>query len=249
MRRRAGNGKRKINTKSLVNQSLYIKCKGEILSPYIFPEFPAILYNLQKRQKESEFREFVKPTERPKLSEFCTNLTGITQDLVDNGNIITEVLNRFHDWLADILTRKKLCLPKTDIDNLNGNIAFVTWSDWDFGVCLKRELTRKSIKKPLYYNNWIDLQAVYKVTWLYVHEEKIKLIKLSLQKKYHYRPMNFSDSLRHLNMEFEGRPHCGMDDAKNLARLAGRLADDGALIAITTDLQPQRILYRPFFSY
>jgi hypothetical protein len=33
--------------------------------------------------------------------------------------------------------------------------------------------------------------------------------------------------LNQLGMQFEGRPHCGMDDARNIARILIRLAADG----------------------
>lgn len=42
-------------------------------------EFPAVLLNTSTGEVESEFHTYVQPQERPILSEFCTELTGITQ--------------------------------------------------------------------------------------------------------------------------------------------------------------------------
>ena len=42
-------------------------------------EFPAILLNLQTGNIESEFHQYVLPEENPLLSDFCKQLTGITQ--------------------------------------------------------------------------------------------------------------------------------------------------------------------------
>lgn len=39
-------------------------------------EFPAVLLNLATGVIEEQFHQFVMPTERPQLSDFCTNLTG-----------------------------------------------------------------------------------------------------------------------------------------------------------------------------
>jgi len=43
-------------------------------------------------------------------------------------------------------------------------------------------------------------------------------------------------------MKFEGREHSGIDDARNISRLACRLVQDGASLKITTDLSPLDVL-------
>lgn len=42
-------------------------------------EWPTLLYNLKTGQLEDTFHEYVKPVLRPKLTDFCTELTGIEQ--------------------------------------------------------------------------------------------------------------------------------------------------------------------------
>lgn len=81
---------------------------------------------------------------------------------------------------------------------------------------------------PVYFNHWIDMRALY-------------------LKYYKYRPTNFTDSLNHLGMQFEGRAHSGIVDARNLASLCGRMVKDGHLITITTDLYPNKFVYRLFY--
>lgn len=46
---------------------------------FIAVEFPAVLLNTSTGEVESEFHTYVQPQEHPILSEFCTELTGITQ--------------------------------------------------------------------------------------------------------------------------------------------------------------------------
>lgn len=36
--------------------------------------------------------------------------------------------------------------------------------------------------------------------------------------------------LSHLGMQFEGRPHCGLDDARNIANVLIRMMTDGATV-------------------
>lgn len=42
-------------------------------------EFPAVLLNTTTGELESEFQQYVMPDEHPILSDFCTELTGISQ--------------------------------------------------------------------------------------------------------------------------------------------------------------------------
>ena len=42
-------------------------------------EFPAVLLNTNSGEIESEFHMYVQPQEHSKLSDFCKELTGITQ--------------------------------------------------------------------------------------------------------------------------------------------------------------------------
>ena len=51
-----------------------------------------------------------------------------------------------------------MCLNCDDID-----IYTCNFTDWDFGVCLHYECRRKQIRKPGYFNQWIDVRALYKV--------------------------------------------------------------------------------------
>lgn len=130
--------------------------------------------------------------------------------------------------MKDIVDKNNLILYKTTSSNINGNTALMTWSDWDFGVCLKKECSRKRIKKPTYFDQWIDLRALYR-------------------EHYKYRPTNFSDALSNVGMTFIGNEHCGLDDARNIALLAYKMCEDGAQLKITKDLRAQFLYNRSAF--
>ena len=42
-------------------------------------EFPVLLYNIESKEVEATFHEYVKPRLQPVLTSFCTDLTGIRQ--------------------------------------------------------------------------------------------------------------------------------------------------------------------------
>ncbi|XP_037032978.1 ERI1 exoribonuclease 2-like [Bradysia coprophila] len=180
-------------------------------------EFPAVLVDLYDQKILSEFHQYIVPIESPTLSEFCVNFTGITQETITNDAVPLQTgLLKFNQWLTESIEKYELALPKVG-DEHSATCAFVTWSDWDFGVCLRKECDRKGIKKSHHFDRWVDLKATFK-DW------------------YKYRPKNFADAMKFVGMIFKGREHSGIDDARNIARLACRLVRDGAPISITTDL-------------
>jgi hypothetical protein len=63
-------------------------------------EFPVVLVDPATMQVVDEFHYFVTPTERPEITPFCTELTGITQDMVSRGIALPDSLIRFDEWLA-----------------------------------------------------------------------------------------------------------------------------------------------------
>lgn len=90
-------------------------------------EFPAVLINLESGEIEKEFHKYLRPIEKPELSDYCKNLTGISQETVDKGELFPDVMEEFKIWIKETIKEKGLILPKTRKSNLNGNCALVTW--------------------------------------------------------------------------------------------------------------------------
>lgn len=99
----------------------------------LFQEIGAALLNLRSGLIESEFHEFVRPKERPNLSEYCINLTRITQELINRQDTFTIVYPRFIEWLNGISTEKQLRFaePNQRSTQNNRNASFCTWTWWD----------------------------------------------------------------------------------------------------------------------
>jgi 3'-5' exoribonuclease 1 len=63
-------------------------------------EFPIVLVDGTTFDIVDEFRSYVKPGINPILSEFCIELTGITQETVDQSPDFVQVLNEFQVFMA-----------------------------------------------------------------------------------------------------------------------------------------------------
>ncbi|KAJ4944256.1 hypothetical protein JOQ06_012801 [Pogonophryne albipinna] len=197
-------------------------------------EFPAVLLNTSTGEIESEFHTYVQPQERPLLSEFCTELTGIKQVQVEAGIPLQICLSRFNRWLQKMQVEKGLVFPngqqKSSAPSPSQKpCAFVTWSDWDLGVCLQYECKRKQLHKPDVLNSWIDLRGTYRMF-------------------YDKKPKGLNGALQDLGIQFSGREHSGLDDSRNTACLAVRMMRDGCVMKITRSLEKAPSMVKPMFG-
>jgi len=126
-------------------------------------EFPSVLYKLENNnlEKIGEFHEYVKPIINPKLSNFCTELSGIQQETVDKADIFEKVYNRHQKWIKDNVK---------DLDNL----YFLTCGAWDLRTQLPRELKNKKLKTNSIYNYYINIKDEYEYFYKKKHQEWIK---------------------------------------------------------------------------
>ncbi|ORX87286.1 hypothetical protein BCR32DRAFT_228129 [Anaeromyces robustus] len=152
-------------------------------------EFPAILVRSYTNEIESEFHEYVKPTNNPILTDYCKKLTGITQEQIDNADVFTVVLEKFEKWLGNYSTYPF------------NNICFVTDGPWDIRDFIRKQCEFSNINRPPYFHHWINLRALFKCFY------KTREWK------------NLNGMLSHLNMTFEGHEHCGLDDTRNITRI------------------------------
>lgn len=99
------------------------------------------------------FQSYCRPVINPKLSEFCKELTGITQEQVDQADTFPLVLERFETWLKNHKLGTK------------NKFAMATDGPWDmgrflFGQCkvllfiyfLKIYTESVILKKKRFYN-------------------------------------------------------------------------------------------------
>ncbi|XP_058954376.1 3'-5' exoribonuclease 1-like [Pocillopora verrucosa] len=168
-------------------------------------EFPAVLLDAVTLEKVSEFHEYCKPQDKPELSQFCQNLTGVTQEIVDNADTFSGVLDNFHQWLRDHKLGSEY------------KFAVVTDGPYDMKRFFSGQCQLCSIPIPKYARKWINLRKLYRNFY--------KVLNGTLE-----------DMVNNLGMKFEGRPHCGMDDARNIARILRKMVQDGCEIKFNESL-------------
>ncbi|KAK9802911.1 hypothetical protein WJX73_005540 [Symbiochloris irregularis] len=151
----------------------------------------------------ADFQEYVRPTQNPILTAFCTQLTGISQDRVNAGIPLAEAMTRLHAWLHErgFLAPGCRLLP-------------VTWSEWDLKIQLESECKWRQIAIPGYLRRWHDLRPTCKQ----MHVSRVNGLRGSVEAA---------------GLQWQGRLHSGIDDARNTAALAAHLIRRGAVLNVT----------------
>jgi len=62
-------------------------------------EIGAVMVDTKTLKVVREFQTFIKPIRYPLLTDFCRELTKITQENVDNAPLFPEAINNFKQWL------------------------------------------------------------------------------------------------------------------------------------------------------
>lgn len=178
-------------------------------NPQEIIEFPTLLYNVENRVIEDTFHFYIKPDVHSELSQFCTNLTGITQEQIDNDGIqLKDALQRHDIWLQEANL-----IPQHQNGNYNDNdqihsFVYLTCGDWDLKTCLPRQLEHMNEKVPKYFMNWLN-------------------VKKEFAKVYNRKARGMVEMLNMLELELEGRHHSGIDDCHNISRICTKMLEDG----------------------
>ncbi|KAF8061507.1 ribonuclease H-like domain-containing protein [Lyophyllum atratum] len=207
-------------------------------------EFPVCLMRWKDRTDDhkasqlevvEEFRSFVKPTWQPTLSQFCTDLTGITQEQVDCAPLFPAVLASF----------QKFMIKHGLIDEGTGDrlIRFCWCSDGPFDI---RDFVVKQCfisKVPM--PGWIQGDVLDVRTsvldWLHSREPPKNTPAAKVWDGPRRRTLNISAQLKALGLpSFEGRQHSGIDDSRNIAKIVAELARRGISLHPNTAIQPNR---------
>jgi len=159
-----------------------------------------------------EFRTFVRPTWKPTLSSFCTQLTGISQSQVDTAPLFPEALVKLEAFL----------IKNGLIDAKTGQrlVRFCWCSDGPFDIrdFVVKQCFISQIKMPTWFQgDVLDVKSL--VIRISSTSNKAYAAK---QKR---RSMKIPDQLKALDLPaFEGRHHSGIDDTRNIAKIVIELA-------------------------
>lgn len=209
-------------------------------SIFFSKEFGAVLVNLRSGAIESEFHEYVRPTNHPHLSNYCVNLTRISQQLIDRQQRFPVVYQKFINWLNEMRTTKQLRFATPNNRSANhANTTFCSWTNWDLGTFFLWDCTRHGIRRPDYLRAWVDGKKIFMVIFLAetknmpnIYQSNYWIIFL-FQKK-HSNKCTFDQALEVMNIGRSGTAHSAIDDAKTLSTLIIRLYRGGVRISEAT---------------
>ncbi|WP_022755844.1 3'-5' exonuclease [Butyrivibrio fibrisolvens] len=145
---------------------------------------------LDENYKEiSSFRTYVKPEYNEGITKKITKLTGITTEMVQSAPLFTEALNMFTSW----------CLGTGD------DVTIYAWSESDFDQ-IKGEMSLKEYEisdkeQAVLDRKWSDFQAEFDA-------------HLGFEKQ-----VSLKTALDMAGVDFSGREHDALDDARNTAEL------------------------------
>ena len=180
-------------------------CHGKQPKPQEIIEFPTLLMNVKTGEIEREFHFYIKPDVHPTLSEFCTELTGITQEIIDEKGLpLTESLKLHRKWIDDCgIVPWHLCRGEED-----KTFLYLTCGDWDLNQCLPRQLKYHGQSPDACFKAWINIKKVF---W----------------SMYTMKCKGMLHMLDHFGMKLKGRHHSGIDDCRNIARVCKQMIKDG----------------------
>ncbi|XP_054259934.1 ERI1 exoribonuclease 3-like [Macrosteles quadrilineatus] len=152
-------------------------------------EFPCIWVD-SNLNVVSTFHKYVKPVYNPVLTPFCTQLTGIVQEMVEKEETFDQVLSRFLTWIKN---------TEATIGNQQTK-TFITCGDWDLKVMLPNQCKLSKLPVPPIMTHWLNLKKVF---YEYTN----------------YYPKSLKDMCHHLDYKFTGREHSGIDDCRNILEI------------------------------
>lgn len=197
-------------------------------------EFPCMKLSTKTWEVESQFHTYVRPVANPVLTSFCTELTGIVQDMVDGQPTLEETLKIFDDWLKSegLISGKSIDQGSIDQRSHDGSPtdqrsgdqqsadqrsiswAFVTCGDWDLKSMLRGQCDNFGYDRPTYFRRWINIKKIF--------YQQFKIF-----------PKGMMQMLEHLNLAHEGRHHSGIDDVRNIVQIARVLGLRGVYYDLT----------------
>ncbi|KAI3411733.1 hypothetical protein GPALN_001800 [Globodera pallida] len=197
--------------------------KGEYEYDHEIIEFPAVLVSVRSKKIIDTFRAVIRPKNNSNLTKYCTQLTGITQKMVDEANTFPEALDMFRCWMA-----------KHGLDGLHnkgGNcrrFCYVTDGPWDIAKFMQADCIKWGMPIPHDFRAFLNLRRAFVNFYCHVRPGNPNPVRLP--------NADLGEMLKRLGMQFEGHEHCGMDDTFNIARIVTKMLKDRAELRVNEKL-------------
>ncbi|KAK7110273.1 3'-5' exoribonuclease 1-like [Littorina saxatilis] len=106
------------------------------------------------------------------------------------------------------------------------SFAVVTDGPWDIQRFMSKQCEISKLPFPRWARRWINLRKAF-------------------CNFYDCKRLNLQHMLTNLGLQFEGRPHCGLDDSKNIARIVCHLLEDGCIFKVNEVFDNRSNLPKP----
>lgn len=112
---------------------------------------PCVVYDIENDiiKRDIDFSYFCKIN--TKLTQFCTKLTSITQEMSDSGESLSELLKLHSKWMFT--------------NDLIDKSIFVTCGDWDLKTALPTHCKLLGIKYQNYFKKWCNVKIMFEKTY------------------------------------------------------------------------------------
>ncbi|KAF8311258.1 hypothetical protein DL93DRAFT_2044644, partial [Clavulina sp. PMI_390] len=204
-------------------------------------EFPVVLLRWEDADQDrrasrlvkvSEFRSLCRPTWRPRLTDFCTALTGITQDDIDQAPEWPQVVEEFDQWLA--------ANGLIDLQSGQRLQKFIFCCDGPFDIrdfVPKQSFISKTPMRDYFLDDILDVRKAVQTLGVPMPSTATNPPRSSGKRL----KMDIHRQLSALGLDkFEGRHHSGIDDARNIARVLTHLGEQGIRLYANTFIYPDR---------
>jgi len=147
---------------------------------------------------EAIFHQYVSPKFNRKLTKFCTQLTGISQCMIDGQPQLDSSLKKLNIWIDE----QGLFKPGV-------TFATVTHRDWFLLQLLPKNLGSAAKVLPEHFRRWIDIGKIFEV-------------RTGIDTTDYLDPL--LGMLKYFDLELEGPRHSGIYVCHNILRIMKALA-------------------------
>jgi len=186
-------------------------------------EFPAVLVSNKERIVVDIFHTFVKPSKNSIISEYCQNLTEISQTMLNMAPKFQEVHNNFLAWMAK--------------HQLGTKYTYMLVTDGPYSIARYLYVQTRIMGLPFPYDYaaaWANLKKCFNNFYSNSFYEGNKVRNRAIM--FHRNEIETTGPrlqimLQKQGMEYEGNSKRGLDISKNMARVLIRLIQDGSIIS------------------
>lgn len=186
----------------------------ELLGRLQVIEFPIVVLDARSGELVAEFHAYVRPLLNPRLTPFCTQLTGIEQATVDAAEPFPAVFARAQEFYKRFHSQH----------GAGVRTMFVTCGDWDLQTMLPAQARLSGLQVPSYLQRWINVKVPFR-----------RCLAALGGGASGGGGLGMAGMLEQLGLPLVGRHHSGIDDARNIAYIVRELLRRGQVLDKTTE--------------